>query len=176
MLNDDQSYPALAAALSRSVDEAVLVINSAGRIQSVNNPAAQMFSRTGTASTSSPVAMIGQTVLEATHLRALAELCRRARETGQAGDEDVKLAGWGAERTVRARAVPIQDNVSGITEATLLVLADQTELARLRMVRTEFVANISHELRTPLASIRAMAETLQGGALGDPDAGPRFLE
>ncbi|MES2465521.1 MAG: histidine kinase dimerization/phospho-acceptor domain-containing protein, partial [Armatimonadota bacterium] len=44
------------------------------------------------------------------------------------------------------------------------------------MVRTEFVANISHELRTPLASIRAMAETLQGGALGDPDAGPRFLE
>jgi two-component system phosphate regulon sensor histidine kinase PhoR len=53
---------------------------------------------------------------------------------------------------------------------------DQTELIRLRTVRTEFVANVSHELRTPLASIRAMAETLLDGAMGDPEAGPRFLQ
>ena len=37
------------------------------------------------------------------------------------------------------------------------------------------MANVSHELRTPLASLRALAETLQGGAVRDPEAGPRFM-
>jgi two-component system phosphate regulon sensor histidine kinase PhoR len=120
--------------------------------------------------------MIGQTVLEATHLRALSELCRRALAANAPQEEEVRLVGGGGDRTVRARAVPIEAPLSDDEPGTVLVLADQTELARLRMVRTEFVANVSHELRTPLASIRAMAETLQGGAMSDPDAGPRFLE
>ena len=37
------------------------------------------------------------------------------------------------------------------------------------------VANVSHELRTPLASIRAMTETLQDGALQDPSVAYHFL-
>jgi len=41
------------------------------------------------------------------------------------------------------------------------------EIRRLETIRRDFVANVSHELRTPLASIRAMAETLQDGALDD---------
>lgn len=177
MLNDPPNHHihySLATALLLSVDEAVLVVDTGGRIRSVNAPAAEMFG--GSAAPPRPGAMIGQTLLEATHLRALAELCRSAQATDSSREEEVRLVGVGAERTVRARAVPIRDSISDDNLGTLLVLADQTELARLRMVRTEFVANVSHELRTPLASIRAMAETLQGGALGDPDAGPRFLE
>ena len=42
-------------------------------------------------------------------------------------------------------------------------------------MRRDFISNISHELRTPLASLKALTETLQNGALADPDAGPRFL-
>jgi two-component system phosphate regulon sensor histidine kinase PhoR len=171
MLNDPHS---LAAALQQSVDEAVLVVDANGRVQSVNDPAAEMFS--GAGFSPRPGDMIGQTLLEATHLRALAELCRNAQAISQSCEEEVRLVGGRSERTVRARAVPIHDSGSGAGGGTVLVLADQTELARLRMVRTEFVANVSHELRTPLASIRAMAETLQGGAMADPDAGPRFLE
>ncbi|MBC8103891.1 MAG: PAS domain-containing protein [Cytophagales bacterium] len=165
-----------AAALLLSVEEAVLVVDAGGRVRSVNAPACEMF---GIATfPPAPGDVIGQTVLEATHLRALAELCRAAQSVGERREEDIRLVGGRAERTVRARAVPFQKESSGASEgfATLLVLADQTELARLRTVRTEFVANVSHELRTPLASIRAMAETLQGGALDDPIAGPRFLE
>jgi two-component system phosphate regulon sensor histidine kinase PhoR len=37
------------------------------------------------------------------------------------------------------------------------------------------VSNLSHELRTPLASLRALAETLQEGALDDPPAARRFV-
>jgi two-component system phosphate regulon sensor histidine kinase PhoR len=45
----------------------------------------------------------------------------------------------------------------------------------LETVRRDFISNISHELRTPLASLKALTETLQDGALTDPEAGPRFL-
>ena len=42
-------------------------------------------------------------------------------------------------------------------------------------VRREFVANVSHELRTPLASLKALVETLEEGALDDPPAAREFL-
>jgi two-component system phosphate regulon sensor histidine kinase PhoR len=48
-------------------------------------------------------------------------------------------------------------------------------LRRLETVRREFVANVSHELRTPLASIRAVVETLEAGAIDDPDVSVEFL-
>jgi two-component system phosphate regulon sensor histidine kinase PhoR len=45
----------------------------------------------------------------------------------------------------------------------------------LESIRREFVANVSHELKTPLSSIKAYTETLQNGALGDPETSKRFL-
>jgi two-component system phosphate regulon sensor histidine kinase PhoR len=51
-----------------------------------------------------------------------------------------------------------------------------TDVRRLESLRRDFVANVSHELRTPIASIRSGAETLRGGAAGDPEAASRFLE
>ena len=57
----------------------------------------------------------------------------------------------------------------------LMVLRDVTELRRLEGVRREFVANVSHELRTPLASIRAVVETLEAGAIDDPVVAGDFL-
>jgi len=57
----------------------------------------------------------------------------------------------------------------------ILVLRDVTELRRLEAVRREFVANVSHELRTPLASIRALVETLEAGAIDDPEVSGDFL-
>jgi two-component system phosphate regulon sensor histidine kinase PhoR len=58
---------------------------------------------------------------------------------------------------------------------SLLLAQDLTRVRRLETVRRDFISNISHELRTPLASLKALTETLQGGALSDPEAGPRFL-
>jgi two-component system, OmpR family, phosphate regulon sensor histidine kinase PhoR len=59
---------------------------------------------------------------------------------------------------------------------SLLLIQDLTRLRRLETVRRDFISNISHELRTPLASLRALAETLQAGALDDPPAARRFLD
>ena len=48
-------------------------------------------------------------------------------------------------------------------------------MRRLETVRRDFISNLSHELRTPLASLRALSETLQSGAIHDPPAASRFL-
>lgn len=77
------------------------------------------------------------------------------------------------ERVVQVNGVPIVRN--GITEGTILVFHDITELRRLEKVRREFVANVSHELRTPISSIKGYAETLLEGAIDDKDNAREFL-
>ena len=57
----------------------------------------------------------------------------------------------------------------------MVVLNDVTRLKRLEAVRRDFVANVSHELKTPVTSIKGFAETLEDGALDDPEAARRFV-
>jgi two-component system phosphate regulon sensor histidine kinase PhoR len=52
---------------------------------------------------------------------------------------------------------------------------DVTEIERLEKARREFLSNISHELRTPLTSIMAFVETLEAGAIDDPENNKRFI-
>ncbi|MBV9280647.1 MAG: PAS domain-containing sensor histidine kinase [Chloroflexi bacterium] len=64
------------------------------------------------------------------------------------------------------------------TGEPMLVVAtveDVTRLRHLETVRRDFVANVSHELRTPIASINLLVETLQLGAIEDPQAAEHFL-
>jgi two-component system phosphate regulon sensor histidine kinase PhoR len=61
-------------------------------------------------------------------------------------------------------------------ERSLLLLQDVTDMRRAEAARRDFVANVSHELRTPVAALKALVETLQAGALDDPEAGPDFLQ
>lgn len=112
--------------------------------------------------------VVGRSLLEATHQRALIDIVEAARITKTPQEAEVRLVN-GKERLVKARALGLSSG------GAMLLFSDQTELTRLRTVRTEFVINVSHELRTPLASIRAMAETLQDGALSDPEVSEKFL-
>lgn len=78
-------------------------------------------------------------------------------------------------RSGRAIDIAILPVETGGERLGLIVLRDVTELRRLELVRREFVANVSHELKTPLASIRALADTLEAGAIDDPDVSGEFL-
>ena len=55
------------------------------------------------------------------------------------------------------------------------VFYDISEMRRVEAVRKDFVANVSHELRTPLTAIKGCAETLESGALNDPQVACRFV-
>lgn len=71
------------------------------------------------------------------------------------------------------RVVPLHIE-SGI-DGAVGVFFDVTKLERLELIRQEFLSNVSHELRTPLTSIVALAETLEVGAIDDPQNNRRFV-
>ena len=76
------------------------------------------------------------------------------------------------QRSLRAVVTRVPTPAQG---QTLIVLQDLTDLRRAEQARRAFLANISHDLRTPLASLQAMIETLQDGALDDRPAAEDFL-
>ncbi len=78
------------------------------------------------------------------------------------------------ERILWTHSTPLRDSQHqqiGI----LVVLNDVTELRRLENLRRDFVANVSHEIKTPLTAIKGFVETLQHGAVKDPQEAERFL-
>ncbi|HZU12101.1 MAG TPA: ATP-binding protein [Chloroflexota bacterium] len=78
------------------------------------------------------------------------------------------------DRLLRFDLLPIIER--RVTVAAVVCVEDVTRLRQLETVRRDFVANVSHELRTPIASITLLTETLQNGALDDPEAAHHFLD
>ncbi|MBI9072376.1 MAG: hypothetical protein JEY94_12305 [Melioribacteraceae bacterium] len=76
----------------------------------------------------------------------------------------------------------IDYNISGMqynineSRGFILTLNDVTKLARLEIVRQDFVANVSHEFKTPLTSIRGYSETLLSGKVNDETIKNKFLQ
>ncbi len=149
--------------LALLVPDGILRLNDNNKILYANETAVGFLTADGNTKR-----VVGRSLLEATHQRALVELVELARTTKNPQEAEVRLVN-GKERFVKARALGL---ASG---GAMILFSDQTELTRLRTVRTEFVINVSHELRTPLASIRAMAETLLDGALHDSEVSEKFL-
>jgi two-component system, OmpR family, phosphate regulon sensor histidine kinase PhoR len=88
----------------------------------------------------------------------------------------VKVETHGPERQVfDLRVVPIGNTNGHGAEGALGVFFDITRTERLENIRQEFLSNVSHELRTPLTSILAFVETLETGAMEDPESSQRFL-
>lgn len=157
-----QSAEAQRSRLSTILDQltdAVLIADVDGRVQFFNPAAEKLFD--------SPLA--GRSVVEVIRHHQLADAWRRCRETSEAQTESVEVVA--SRHFLQLIVVPDRDTRGG----TLLLVQDLTRVRRLETVRRDFISNLSHELRTPLASLKALTETLQGGALTDEEAAPRFL-
>ncbi len=100
----------------------------------------------------------------------LLELLRATKRDGYGSTVPIDHARSGL--SIEATAIPVYRDQE---QLIIIVLRDVTEIRRLEVVRREFVANVSHELRTPLASIRALAETLEAGAIDDPEVSQDFI-
>src|SRR4029450_10038295 len=80
-----------------------------------------------------------------------------------------------ARRIFDLRVVPLGEENGNQAEGAIGVFFDITQLEKLERVRQEFLSNVSHELRTPLTAILAFVETLEAGALDEPENSQRFL-
>ena len=58
----------------------------------------------------------------------------------------------------------------------MILFHDVTRLKKLERIRTDFVANVTHEIRTPLTAVIGYLETLQAGALENPEDAKRFID
>jgi two-component system phosphate regulon sensor histidine kinase PhoR len=114
--------------------------------------------------------VINRPLIEAVHDHEAHELLKLCLTTGQT--QTGQFESTISKRFLRAIAVPIMD---GRLRGVLLLFQDLTEVRGLQTMRRELVGNISHELRTPIAGIKAMVETLRGGAIDDREAAIDFL-
>ena len=64
----------------------------------------------------------------------------------------------------------------GKCTGAMAVIEDVTEIRKLEQLRTDFAANVSHEMKTPLTSIKGFVETLQAGAVDNPEMARKFLD
>ena len=155
----DSERSRLATVLDQITD-GVLIADAQGLIQFANPAADKLFQFTDP---------LHRSITEVVRNHQLVEAWRRCQRTRQIQTESVELP----TRHQYLQLIVIPDKH---TSGTLLLVQDLTRLRRLETVRRDFVSNLSHELRTPLASLRALAETLQDGALEDPPAAHRFVD
>jgi two-component system phosphate regulon sensor histidine kinase PhoR len=148
------------------MSDGLLIVGADGVLTLVNPPAERIFGITARQA-------VGHRLIEVIHHFELDALARQVERERVPLSHDVEVH-YPEHRLLRVQVNPVSGH-TGQFLGTVIVAQDITDLRRVDLVRQEFVANVSHELRTPLTSLRALAETLQEGAMRDSDAGPRFL-
>ncbi len=147
-----------------NMSDGIIIADENGIVQLTNPAALSMFHTTDEEA-------YQKTLVEVVRHHQLVDLWRHSMRSGEQETTTLELA---PDRLfIQGIATPLRQSIPG---ATLLVFQDLTHVRRLETVRRDFVSNVSHELRTPLASLKALSETLQEGALEDPPAARRFLQ
>ncbi|MBZ9691021.1 ATP-binding protein [Clostridium sp. M14] len=73
-------------------------------------------------------------------------------------DKEIKIL-HPIERDLKIKKSNIINGIEMIGK--VITIQDITDIKKLELMRTQFVANVSHELKTPLTSIKGFAETLR---------------
>ncbi len=145
--------------------EGVMVIGEDGVIESAN-PASLTMLDTNSES-------IGSSLATVTSDPQIHEVVSAAMEDRPLDQQEIELLG--GQSTVAVFASPFP-TPGGSHMRALLLLTDLTEIKRLDTTRREFVSNASHELRTPIAGVKAAVETLERGAIDDPENRDMFFQ
>lgn len=130
-----------------SMQEAVLVTDSSGRISLTNRAFGQLFQP--------PVSAPGRKPLEVVRIPEIEAGVSQAFQEQRLSEQQMRFH----DRSLLARFAPVRSSAGDVL-GVVAVFHDVTELRRLERVRRDFVSNVSHELKSPLTAIRGFAETL----------------
>lgn len=117
--------------------------------------------------------LVGRSIQEVIRNPRFQHFVKRGLSGETASEQDIVLYG-GQETILHAHTSPLAD-ANGHRIGTLVVFQDVTRLRQLETIRRDFAANVSHEIKTPLTAIKGFVETLQGGAVRNPEEAQRFL-
>jgi two-component system phosphate regulon sensor histidine kinase PhoR len=158
---------ALLDATTESMREGMLVVDQELRIVASNRAARDIFAASGEK-------LENKRLSDITRQPAIHQAFRAGVEQGERAEAKIELHGSDT-RSFDLRVAPLRFGERGALRGAIGVFFDITRLERLERVRQEFLSNVSHELRTPLTAIIAFVETLEEGALEDPEHNRRFL-
>ncbi|GEP66936.1 PAS domain-containing sensor histidine kinase [Clostridium beijerinckii] len=95
----------------------------------------------------------------------------RFLEQDDVNDKEIKIR-HPMERDFKIKKSAMVDGMEGVGK--VITFQDITDINRVELMRSQFVANVSHELKTPLTSIKGFAETLK--FVKDDETREKFLD
>ncbi len=149
-----------------SMIEGVIAVDRDERLIIINRAAAHLLDV-------KPDEARGRIIQEVVRNTDLIRLITRTLASREPVEGEIVLTESG-EQFLEAHGTLLRDSL-GVSIGALLVFHDITRVRKLENVRREFVANVSHELKTPITSIKGFVETLQDGAVDQPEDARRFL-
>jgi two-component system phosphate regulon sensor histidine kinase PhoR len=152
----------LSSILSEMTD-GVILVDAEGAVTMINSAARTLFGMDDSVP-------LGASLIRFLGQHQLVDIWKESAQSNDIQVIEMQVPGQGLQ--LHVTAIPVGTELDG---NTLIMLRDLTELRRLETVRRDFLSNISHELRTPLASLTALSETLEMGAMEDPEAAERFI-
>ncbi len=157
------------AAVLSSMVESVLAVDTDERLIAVNAAAARLLD-------TSAGAAEGKAIQEVVRNPDLQRVVAQTLAGQRPVEADIVMRVGAEDRNLQATGTLLHGgSEDDPAVGAVVVLNDVTRLKRLEAVRRDFVANVSHELKTPVTSIKGFAETLEDGALDDPEAARRFV-
>ena len=163
-INDLSDERAKLAAIFNTMADGVMVVGEDGRVQLTNQAAETLLGVNSNR-------IEGHRFIEAVRDHELQQLllgCLNER-TPRFGEIELLRP----RRFLSAIAMPLNSEQSS---GVLLNLHDLTWMRQVETTRREFVSNVSHELRSPIASVKALVESLEDGAVEERDTAKDFLQ
>ena len=151
--------------LFESMTDGILAIDAESQVLDVNRAASQQLGV-------NPEGARGQHLQYISRDPDLHDLVEEVLKTGGTAEAELSLQ-TPKPMTFHVRGTELLQGED--RSGALVVLQDITRMRVLENVRRDFVANVSHELKTPVTAIKGFAETLEDGALEDPEDAKRFV-
>ncbi|PKN96957.1 MAG: hypothetical protein CVU43_18090 [Chloroflexi bacterium HGW-Chloroflexi-5] len=151
------------SAILFNMTDGVILVNAQGFVTMINPSAQRLFQTNFQADKDN-------TLIEVVRQHQIVDLWQLTLKTGKTQNTTIQTS-------MEKDNVQVIGSLLGpiLPGEVLLLFQDLTLLRKLETVRKDFISNISHEIRTPLASLKALTETLQNGAINDPKVSNHFL-
>lgn len=167
MLRDMSDESGKLTAMLDTMEDGVVVIEADGVITLMNS-AAELLLDIGARDA------VGARLVEVLRDHEIQQTASLALSSGRIQQAEVEILPQ--RRFLKAIATPLNSAGGAGSAGILLTLHDLSGVRQVETTLREFVTNVSHELRSPLASVKAMVETLQEGALEHPSTARNFLD